>query len=119
MTFIFTPERDPRRELMAEFKVGDKVRYRDMTMPAEVLSGPHKTTGARLRYLIRKADGNVSLVPVTDIERVVPRVDQVAGTLAMHLYGRSFASLGNSQQLTIARVASTVLGIADRTKGLA
>jgi hypothetical protein len=119
MTFIFTPERDPRREQMAEFKVGDKVRYRDMTMPAEVLSGPHKTTGARLRYLIRKADGNVSLVPVTDIERVVPRLDQVAGTMAMNLYGLPFAVLNMRDQVRVAGAARNALAIADRTKGQA
>jgi hypothetical protein len=117
MAFIFTPERDPRREQMAEYKPGSKVRYRDMTMPAEVLSGPHKTTGARLRYLIRKADGNVSLVPVTDIERIVPRLDQVAGTLAMVLYGRSYVSLDLGTQVKLAQAATRTLAIADSTKG--
>jgi hypothetical protein len=117
MTFIFTPERDPRREQMAEFKAGDKVTYRGMSMPAEVLSGPHRTTGARKRYLITKADGNVSLVPDTDLERVVPRLDQVAGTLAMHLFGRSFMSLDTPRKMQVAHAAQRVLDIADRTKG--
>jgi hypothetical protein len=118
MTFIFTPERDPRRENVAAFKTGDKVKYRGMTMPAEVLSGPHPSNG-RNRYLITKADGNVSLVPVTDLERIVPRLDQVAGTLAMVLYGRSFVSLPRHTQLQVAQAATRSLAIADSTKGQA
>lgn len=100
---------------MAEHKTGDKVRYRDMTMPAEVLSGPHKTTGERLRYLIRKADGNVSLVVDTDLTKIVPRLDQVAGTLAMQIYGRPFVALEKWAQVKVARTALQVLDIADRT----
>ncbi|WP_329544681.1 hypothetical protein OG548_08160 [Streptomyces sp. NBC_01356] len=116
MTFIFTPERDPRREQVADHKVGSKVKYRGMTMPAEVLSGPHTSPGND-RYLIRKADGNVSLVPVTDLERVVPRVDQVAGTLSVVIYGRAFVNLDLRTQIRVANVAKNVLDIADRTRG--
>jgi hypothetical protein len=119
MTFIFTPERDPRREQVAEFKAGSKVKYRGMSEPAEILSGPHKTTGARERYLIRKADGNVSLVPVTDIEQIVPRLDQVAGTLAMTLYGRAWVSLDLPRRMQVAQAAARVLAIADHTRGQA
>lgn len=118
MAFIFEPERDPRREQMAEFKAGTKVKYSNMTMPAEVLSGPHKSAG-RDRYLIRKADGNVSLVPVTAIERVVPRVDQVAGTLAMALTGVPFAVLNLRDQIKFGNAAARVIDIADRTRGQA
>jgi hypothetical protein len=117
MTFIFTPERDPRREQMAtEFNAGDKVRYSNMAMPAEVLSGPHKAPNT-VRYLIAKADGNVSLVPASAIERIVPRLDQVAGTLAMHMFGRPFVSLDTPRKMQVARAAANVLEIADRTKG--
>jgi hypothetical protein len=117
MTFIFTPERDPRRENVAEFRAGDKVKFRGNVMPAEILSGPHKTTGARLRYLIRKADGNVSLVPDMELERIVPRLDQVAGTLAVTMFGRSFVSLDTPRRMQVAHAAQRVLDIADRTKG--
>jgi hypothetical protein len=118
MAFIFTPERDPRREQVAEFKTGDKVRYRNMTVPAEILSGPHQSPG-RERYLIRKGDGYVSLVSASDIERVVPRIDQVAGTLSMVLYGRSFVSLPRDTQLQVAQAAARAIAIADSTKGQA
>jgi hypothetical protein len=106
------------RERATEFKAGDKVKYRGMVMPAEVLSGPHKSN-SRNRYLINKADGNVSLVPVTDIERIVPRLDRIAGTLAVTLYGRSYVSLNTRDQVRIAAVAANVLRIADETKGQA
>jgi hypothetical protein len=119
MAFIFTPERDPRRDNVAEFIAGAKVRYTGMADPAEVLSGPHKTTGTRQRYLIRKADGNVSLVPVTDLERIVPRLDQVAGTMAMNLFGLPFTSLTYADRIKVARAATNALRIADSTHGQA
>jgi hypothetical protein len=103
---------------MAEFRVGDKVTYRNMTMPAEILSGPHKSPG-RDRYLVRKADGNVSLVSVTVLERVFPRVEQMAGTLAVVLYGRTFAMLDPHTKLKLAEAARRTLLIADKTRGQA
>jgi len=102
---------------MADFKAGDKVTYRGMVMPAEVLSGPHRTTGQRLRYLIRKADGNVSLVPVTDLQRVVPRLDKVSGTLSMHIYGRPWSALDTPRRMQIATAAVAAIRIADETRG--
>jgi hypothetical protein len=101
---------------MAEFKTGDKVKYSGMVMPAEILSGPHKTPG-QPRYLIRKADGNVTLAYVTQLERIIPRLDRVAGTLAVTLYGRSYVSLNTRDQVRIAAVAANVLRIADETEG--
>lgn len=115
MAFVFTPE---RREQMADFAPGSKVRYRDMAMPAEVLSGPHKSP-ARDRYLIRKADGNVSLVPVTDIERVIPRVDQVAHSLAVNLYARQLGMLDVHIRMALLQAATRVLAVADDTRGQA
>ncbi|MFF8942859.1 hypothetical protein ACF1A5_11420 [Streptomyces sp. NPDC014864] len=101
---------------MSEYNAGTKVRYRNMAMPAEVLSGPHPSPG-RDRYLIRKADGNVSLVPNTDLERIVPRLDQVAGTLAMHLYGRAYVNLDFTRRSQIVYAAAQALRIADSTRG--
>lgn len=101
---------------MTEFKTGTKVRYRNMSEPAEVLSGPHPSPG-RTRYLIRKADGNVSLVSEADIERAIPRLDQVAGTLAIGLYGLPFMSLDVARKTRIAQAAARAIQIADRTKG--
>jgi hypothetical protein len=115
MAFIFTDAGDPRRREMV-LKAGDKVKYDRMVMPAEVLSGPHKSPGHD-RYLIRKADGNVTLASVSQLERIVPRVDLVAGTIAMNVYGRSFTSLTSSQKLAVTRLARTVLTIADTNRG--
>lgn len=102
--------------MSTEFKAGAKVKFRGMVMPAEVLSGPHTSPG-RSRYLIRKADGNVSLVYTEDIERIAPRLDQVAGTMAMNLYGRSYATLDYRTQIKVAQTAQRLLDIADRTRG--
>jgi hypothetical protein len=88
-------------------------------MPAEIISGPHKTVGTRQRYLIRKADGNVSLVPDTELERIVPRLDQVAGTLAVLLYGRSFVNLDRHAQTKLANAAARAIAIADNTRAQA
>lgn len=118
MTFIFTPAGDPRGESVSELKAGDRAKYRGMTMPAEIISGPHKSPG-RDRYLIRKADGNVSLVPTTDLERVVPRIDQVAGTLAINVFGVPFKALPLRDQMRMANAARNALSIADRTRGQA
>lgn len=102
---------------MAEFTAGAKVKYRGMAEPAEIISGPHKTTYNRMRYLIRKADGNVSLVFTAELERIVPRLDQVAGTLAMHVYGRPFPTLDTPRRLSVAQAAAVVLRIADDRRG--
>lgn len=101
---------------MANHKVGAKVNYRGMTMPAEILSGPHKSPGAA-RYLIMKADGNVSLVPEQDLTHIVPRLDKIAGTMAMTLYGIPYAALNRRDQLKVAHVSSRLLTIADETRG--
>ena len=101
---------------MEFFKPGDKVKYRNMTMPAEILSGPHRSPG-RERFLIRKADGNVSLVPRTDIERVTPRLDKVADTLARTIYNRPLETLGSGYQHTLRNAASAVIRTADMTRG--
>jgi hypothetical protein len=106
------------RERATEFKAGDKVKYRGMVMPAEVLSGPHKTPG-NPRYLISKADGNVTLAYAAHLERVVPRIDQVAEVLSRGVYARSFGSLDLRTQLRLAQVARNAIEIADETKGQA
>jgi hypothetical protein len=59
----------------------------------------------------------VSLVPATDLDRIVPRLDQVAGTLAMTLFGRSFMSLDTPRKMQVAQAAARVLNIADTTRG--
>jgi hypothetical protein len=116
VAFIFLPERDNRREQVSEFKTGDRVKYRGMAMPAEILSGPHSSPGAP-RWLVRKADGHVTLVPTAYLTRIVPRLDRVAGTLAMTMHGRPFVSLNMRDRVHVAAVAANVLRIADETQG--
>lgn len=101
---------------MAEFEIGAKVQYRGMRMPAEILSGPHPSPG-RNRYLIRKADGNVSLVSVVDLERAVSRLDRVADTIARTAYNRPFGLLTPMQRIAIKHAASAAITVADQTRG--
>lgn len=110
VTLVFVP----RGENV--FEAGSKVAYRGMVMPAEILSGPHRSPG-RSRYLIQKADGNVSLVSETDLTRVIPRKDQVANAIAVGLYGRGIQTLHLSQRYAIAQAAAQAIIIADTTRG--
>jgi hypothetical protein len=116
VAFIFLPERDSRREQVSEFKTGDKVKYRGMVMPGEILSGPHRAP-AGTRYLVRKADGNVTLAYVTHLERIIPRIDQVAERLAVGVYARQFGSLDIRTQMRLVQVARAAIEIADETRG--
>lgn len=66
---------------------GDSVNYKGMTMPATIISGPHKTHGAQ-RWLIRKADDTVTLARETELSAIKDRRTLVAEAL--------FASLADS-----------------------
>lgn len=101
---------------MAEFEAGSKVSYRGMAMPAEILSGPHRSPG-KSRYLIQKADGNVSLVSAADLTRVIPRLDQVAESLAVIMAGVSFKALPYAARTRVTLAATRALSIADETRG--
>jgi hypothetical protein len=101
------------------FEAGTKVQYSGMVMPAEVLSGPHKTTGNRARYLIRKADGNVSLVFATELRRARTRVEKMAESLSITQFGRPFYSLDRMSQSRLRGVAVRALEIADESRGQA
>lgn len=98
------------------FAVGSEVSYRGMNMPAEVISGPHPSPG-RNRYLIKKADGNVSLVSETDLTRAIPRLDQVADAIAVEVYGLRLSVLPVGYQFSAKRAAAQVIAVADETRG--
>lgn len=59
------------------FTEGQKVSYAGMAMPATIISGPHPSPGAD-RYLIRKADENVSLVKAGELSELLSRREVVA-----------------------------------------
>ncbi|MEU5149752.1 hypothetical protein AB0G42_21545 [Streptomyces yangpuensis] len=101
---------------MAEFQVGQQVSYRGMRMPAEIVSGPHRSPG-RPRYLIEKADGNVSLVSEVDLTRVVSRLDRVAEAIAENVHGRPYRTLPLISRGRIALAAQKAIDIADSTRG--
>lgn len=59
------------------FTAGQAVNYRGMAMPATIISGPHRSPGA-VRYLIEKADGNVSLVKAGELSVELSRREKIA-----------------------------------------
>jgi hypothetical protein len=97
------------------FRAGDKVKYRHMSMPGEILSGPHKSPGVD-RWLIRKADGNVSLVPARELERIPSREEQMANQLSVILFGTQFGALDARMRLSVTRAATRALALADDTR---
>jgi hypothetical protein len=54
-----------------------QVKFKGMATPATIISGPHRSPGGE-RYLIRKADGNTSLVPAAHLAPVDTRLEKVA-----------------------------------------
>jgi hypothetical protein len=75
---------------MAEFKVGQEVKFKDMAEPATILSGPHSAYGTD-RWLIRKADGNVTLARENGLSGIADRREIVAEAIMTKL-----ASPGNT-----------------------
>jgi len=99
------------------FTPGTKVQYSGMVDPAEIISGPHSTTYGRNRYLIRKADGNVSLVFTGELTAVVSRVQKMADQLAREVYGCPFHALNPATKALVRTKAARLLIVADESRG--
>lgn len=56
---------------------GASVSFKGNTMPAAIISGPHPTYGAD-RWLIRKADGKVTLARESELSPVLTQREKVA-----------------------------------------
>ncbi|MFJ4960969.1 hypothetical protein ACIP6P_00620 [Streptomyces sp. NPDC088729] len=98
------------------FKADETVTVKGMTMPGTILSGPHKSPGAD-RWLVRKADGNVSLMKGVDITAMDARRETVARSLYAQMSGIStWTSLTLSMQESYLRIADGILGALDKTK---
>lgn len=68
------------------YAAGQQVAYAKMDKPATIISGPH-TSFAKDRYLITKADGNVSLVPSAELSPITTQREKVASALWYKLTG--------------------------------
>ncbi|MGW2591678.1 hypothetical protein ACWCXC_15635 [Streptomyces sp. NPDC001515] len=91
------------------FKAEEKVKYARMAMPATILSGPHNSPGHD-RYLIRKADGNVSLVKFTELSPLAPedpRVEVLTRAL-MVSYEIASESMRESFRVKAKRLLATI-----------
>ncbi|MEU9560337.1 hypothetical protein [Streptomyces fumanus] len=96
------------------YTVGEKVKYAKMRDAAEILSGPHASQNGTDRYLIKKADGNVSLVKVTELTAVDSRLDLVAETLHRALYGCGLRSKTSYSGRKMYVIADAVLYALDK-----
>jgi len=76
------------------FAAEQQVRFKGMEMPATIISGPHKTPGAE-RWLIRKADGNVTLTPGTYLTPLDTRLEKTSEAIykANDMSGRPWATI--------------------------
>lgn len=98
------------------FTAGQTVQYAGMTMPATIISGPHPTYGAD-RWLVRKADGKVSLVKAGLLSAIKDRRTRVAEALFASLgYTgglKPFDSLNSSSQRQYLQAADKVIAALD------
>jgi hypothetical protein len=90
------------------FKAEQKVKYSGMEMPATVISGPHPTHGAD-RWLIRKADGKVSLVAGAKLEAIAEPREAVARIIVNHMASFSWDASGHSTRAKGLRAADAIL----------
>lgn len=110
MAFVFTPEgTQDKGESM--FKAEQQVKYRGMAMPATIISGPHKSPGTH-RYLIKKADGFVSLTPEGDLTALDDRREKVADIIYR-------TSPGFFTRPKCERMAEQILAAVDKPRPLA
>ncbi|MBA9050801.1 MULTISPECIES: hypothetical protein [Streptomyces] len=79
---------------------------------AEVMSGPHPSPGVD-RYLIKKADGNVSLVKVSEISEIDSRRDMLAEAAHKAVYFRSLTTGSAYSVEKSYRIADAVIAALD------
>ncbi|WP_333731746.1 hypothetical protein [Streptomyces sp. IBSBF 3010] len=85
-----------------------KVKFIGMTMPATIISGPHPTHGAD-RWLIRKADGKVSLVKASELSPLLSRREAVAKVVYESQTARRWEFTSSYARTGWLRVADKVL----------
>lgn len=94
------------------YAAGQKVAYKGMEMPAKVISGPRKSNGAP-RWLIEKADGNITLAPEQMLTALPELRDKVAEALFVKLSGHgrsmSFSAIPESGQRTYLSMADLAI----------
>lgn len=93
------------------YNAGDKVKYAKMRDAAEILSGPHASQGGVDRYLIKKADGNISLVKVTELSERDTRRDDLIEAVHKALYYRSTLTASEHSRSKTNRVVDAVLAV--------
>ncbi|MEW2302593.1 hypothetical protein AB0958_21915 [Streptomyces sp. NPDC006655] len=94
---------------MAEFKVDQEVKYKGMEMPARIISGPHPTYGAD-RWLVRKADGKVTLAREADLTPILDTREKVAKAIyeGVSAYGYRWEIAGHATRAKYLAIADKV-----------
>lgn len=103
------------------FKAEQEVKYAKHEMPATIISGPHPTHGAD-RWLIRKADGKVSLVKAAELSPISDRREAVAEAMYKGLgvgYSYTWKNVGYSTRRKYLAVADAVLKVLEAPRPLA
>ncbi|MFJ9318822.1 hypothetical protein [Streptomyces globisporus] len=97
------------------FKAEQSVQVKGMAMPGVIVSGPHSSPGAD-RWLVRKADGNVSLMKAADLTAMDARRELVASALFADLVSsrRAWDSLPETSKESYRKVADSVLKALDK-----
>ncbi|MFC9191421.1 hypothetical protein [Streptomyces cyaneofuscatus] len=91
------------------FKADETIQVKGMTMPGTILSGPHKSPGAD-RWLVRKADGNVSLMKAAELTAMDARREAVARSVYEQMSGhRHWSTLTAVSREPYLRIADAIL----------
>jgi hypothetical protein len=95
------------------YKPDERVSYAGMRDPATIVSGPHAYE-AGMRWLVRLADGNVSLVREQRLSPLDDRRERVARVIRAGMHGRdNWERSSESSKESYRAVAAAVLAALD------
>ncbi|MGW5637135.1 hypothetical protein [Streptomyces sp. NPDC003832] len=94
---------------MTTYSEGAQVKYKGMSMPATVISGPHETVGAS-RWLIRKADGNVTLARESELTALPTQRERVAQAIVKaSTASATWDTMGPAARVNFLRLADAAI----------
>ncbi|MFI8830565.1 hypothetical protein ACIGPN_06005 [Streptomyces afghaniensis] len=94
---------------MATYDENQQVTFKGNVMPATIISGPHKTYGAD-RWLIRKADGAVTLARGSELSAVRSQREEIAAVAySAANFGAQWPPISHTIRTSYLRIADAVL----------
>ena len=97
---------------MTDFKAGQKVTVAGMRDPGEIISGPHAGFAAD-RWLVRKADGNVSLLPAKFLAPQDDKRGRYADIISVAIYGTPMEHRGPTMAEKLRAAADAIVAELD------